>query len=85
MKVVGHVGLFMNAFPLLLSQLLRYGERTARGIAGSVGKACRYFWALMFGERRRVTSSKIIVVGRVTNGDVALFRLSDNIRSRRGI
>ena len=50
---------------LLWSQELRYGERVARGIAE--GEA-------MLEERRRVRSSKRIIVRRNTMGVVALFK-----------
>jgi hypothetical protein len=45
---------------------LRYGERTARGIAEG--------YATMLEERRRVTSNKRIMVGRNTMREVALLR-----------
>jgi len=45
------------------SQLDRYGERTARGIAG--GK--KVLWALALGEKRRARNSKSIIF----NCDVA--------------
>jgi hypothetical protein len=54
------------------SQQLRYGERTARGIAGSKK-------AVTLEESRRVRSSKKIMVGRDTKRKIAVFRLSATI------
>lgn len=48
---------------------MRYGERTARGIAG--GK--NVCWALTFVERIRVRSSKRLVVRRDMVKDIALL------------
>jgi hypothetical protein len=49
------------------SQQLRYGERTARGIAK--GKA------VTLEESRRVRSSKKIMVSRDTKRKIAVFKL----------
>jgi hypothetical protein len=48
---------------------VRYGERTARGIAGGK-KVC---WALTLGERRRVRSSISIMVRRDVMKNIALL------------
>jgi hypothetical protein len=51
------------------SQAERYGERTARGIAGGK-KVC---WALTLGERRRARSGRRIMVRRDMMKDIALL------------
>ena len=50
---------------------MRYGERTARGIAGGRNVAC----ALTLRERRRMRIGKRIMVSCDTTKDHALFRL----------
>ena len=53
---------------------MRYGERTAKGIAE--GEA-------LLKERRRVKSNKKIIVGRKARGEVALFRASGEEDNKR--
>jgi hypothetical protein len=74
LKVVGHVepNAPAGAGPDW-SQQLRYGERTARGIAEGK-KACCALTVLW--ERRRAKSDKRIMVSRDTMRDIALFRPS---------
>jgi hypothetical protein len=48
---------------------VRYGERTARGIAGGKKVCC----ALTLGERRRARSGKKIMVRRDIMKDIALL------------
>ena len=50
---------------------MRYGERTARGIAGGTNVT----WALAPRERRRARSGRKIMVSCDTMKDIALFRL----------
>jgi hypothetical protein len=61
---------------------VRYGERTARGIAGGK-KVC---WAHAKGETRRVKSSKRMMVRRDTMIDIAsLDRLGHQLQARNPI
>ena len=50
---------------------MRYGERTARGIAGGTNVT----WALTLWERRRARSDKKKMVSCDTMNDIGLFRL----------
>jgi hypothetical protein len=59
------------AFPLW-SQQLRYGERTARGIAGGT----EVTWAVTLRDKRRARSGKKIMASCDTVKDIALFRVS---------
>ncbi len=52
---------------------MRYGERTARGIA----EGTKVTWALTLRERRRARSGKKSMVSRDTKRVIALFRPSD--------
>jgi hypothetical protein len=72
LKVVGHVepNALAGAGPDW-SQQLRYGERTARGIAAGK-KACCALTVLW--ERRMAKSGKRIMISRDPMRDIALFR-----------
>ena len=72
MKVVGHVAPNAEVNVLLnWSQLLRYGERTARGIVEEYKSCC----ALVLGERKE-RNSKRIIVSRDMVRDIASSRAS---------
>jgi hypothetical protein len=66
--VVGHVEPNAGAVPGW-SQQLRYGERTARGIAEGKKACC----ALTLWGRRRARSGKRIMVSRDTVRDIAFL------------
>jgi hypothetical protein len=77
--VVGHVSPNIGVeVSLDWTQQLRYGERTARGIAEGVKSG----WALTFWERRRATNGRRIVVSCDIMRDIAAALFRPSVTSR---